>query len=76
MKILKSSFAIIAIIAATGLNSVRADQPHMRRALEHLRAAQAELQSAEHNKGGWRARALDHVNRAIADTERGIAFAR
>ena len=76
MKILKISFAILAIIAATGLNSVRADQPHMRAALGHLRAAQAELQRAEHNKGGWRVRALDHVNRAIADTERGIAFAR
>ena len=76
MKILKISFAIVAMIAATGLNSVRADQPHMRRALEHLRAAQAELQSAEHNKGGWRVRALDHVNRAISDTERGMAFAR
>ena len=76
MKILKISFAILAMIAATGLNSVRADQPHMRAALGHLRAAQAELQRAEHNKGGWRVRALDHVNRAIADTERGIAFAR
>jgi len=76
VKILKISFAIVAVIAATGLNSVQADQPHMRAALEHLRAARAELQSAEHNKGGWRVRALEHVNRAIADTERGIAFAR
>jgi hypothetical protein len=76
MKILKVSFAIVAIIAATGLNSVRAGQPHMKAALEHLRAARAELQRAEHNKGGWRVRALDHVNRAIADTEKGIAFAR
>ena len=76
MKILKVSFAIVAIIAATSLNSVSADQPHMKAALEHLRAARAELQSAEHNKGGWRVRALEHVNRAIADTEKGIAFAR
>ena len=76
MKILKISFAIVAIIAATGLNSVRAGQPHMRAALEHLRAARAELQSAEHNKGGWRVRALEHVNRAIGDTERGTAFTR
>jgi len=76
MQILKISFAVVAIIAATGLNSVRADQPRMRAALGHLRAAQAELQSAEHNKGGWRVRALEHVNRAIADTEKGMAFAR
>jgi len=76
MKILKINFAILSIIAATGLNSVRADQPHMRAALEHLRVARAELQSAEHNKGGWRVRALEHVNRAISDTEKGMAFAR
>jgi hypothetical protein len=76
MKTLKNSFAIVAIIAAAGLNSVRADQPHMRAALGHLRAARSELQSAEHNKGGWRARALDHVNRAIADTEKGMTVAR
>lgn len=59
-----------------GLNSARADQPHMRRALEHLRAARAELQSAEHNKGGWRERAVINVDKAIADTEKGMAFAR
>jgi hypothetical protein len=76
MKILKINFAIVAIIAATGLSSVRAGQPHMKAALGHLRAARAELQSAEHNKGGWRDRALDHINRAIADTEKGMAVAR
>jgi len=48
----------------------------MERALENLRAARAELQIAEHNKGGWRVRALENVNRAIADTERGMAFGR
>jgi hypothetical protein len=75
MKTCKISFAIIAAVAAMGLDSARADQPHMRRALEHLRAARAELQSAEHNKGGWRARALSNVDKAIADTEKGMAVA-
>jgi hypothetical protein len=65
-----------AAIAAIGVNSTRADQPHMRRALEHLRAARAELHSAEHNKGGWRARAITNLNKAIADTEKGMAVAR
>ena len=59
-----------------GLNSARADQPHMKAALEHLRAARAELQMAEHDKGGWRVRAVRNVNQAIADTEKGMAFAR
>jgi len=76
MHTFKVSFVIIAAVVAMGLNSARADQPHMRRALEHLRAARAELQAAEHNKGGWRARAINNVNQAIADTETGMAFAR
>ena len=63
-------------MATLGLNSAFADQPRMRRALQHLRAARAELQAAEHNKGGWRDHAIENVNRAIADTERGMAFVR
>ena len=76
MRTLKVGFVIVAAIAAMGLNSARADQPHMRRALEHLRAARAELQSAEHDKGGWRMRAIRNVDQAIADTERGMRFDR
>lgn len=76
MKTLRISFVIIAAIAAMGLNAARADQPHMRAALEHLRAARAELKMAEHDKGGWRVRAIANVERAIADTERGMAVGR
>ena len=68
---------IIALTALSAFSTAaRADQPHMKRALEHLRAARAELQSAEHNKGGWRLRAIENTNRAIAETERGMAVAR
>lgn len=76
MKTLRISFAIVAAIAAMGLNSARVDQPHMRAALEHLRAARAELRMAEHDKGGWRVRAIANVDKAIADMERGMAVAR
>jgi len=76
MKKFNSTIVILLSISALGLNSAFARQPHMDRALEHLRAARAELQMAEHNKGGWRVRALENVNRAIADTERGMAFGR
>ena len=75
MKITK--LTIIALMAISAFNlTARADQPHMRRALEHLRAARAELESAEHNKGGWRIRAIENTSRAIAETERGMAVAR
>jgi hypothetical protein len=76
MKKLRNATVILIAIAAMGMNSVRADQPHMRRALEHLRAARAELQSAEHNKGGWRVRALRNVDQAINDTQNGMGVAR
>ena len=54
--------------------TARADQPHMRRALEHLRAARAELQAAEHNKGGWRVRAVQNTDTAITETQNGMAL--
>jgi hypothetical protein len=75
MKIFKTT--IIALVAISVFNmTARADQPHMRRALEHLRAARAELQAAEHNKGGWRIRAIENTDRAIHETETGMAVGR
>ena len=76
MKTLRASLVIVVAVVAMGLKSVQADQPHMEAALEHLRAARAELRMAEHNKGGWRVRAIANVDRAIGDTEAGIAHAR
>jgi hypothetical protein len=72
----KTLIVILVSISTLGLGSAFAGQPHMERALEHLRAARAELQSAEHNKGGWRLRALENTDRAIRETERGMAVAR
>lgn len=50
-------------------------QPNMEAAAQSLREAQRYLQSAATDKGGHRERALDYVNRAIAETEAGISFA-
>ncbi|HZU32163.1 MAG TPA: hypothetical protein VFB79_13685 [Candidatus Angelobacter sp.] len=51
------------------------DQPHMKAALEHLRAAKAELEQAAADKGGHRVAALKATNDAIHHTEEGIKFA-
>jgi hypothetical protein len=76
MKALKTSVLILMAVSAFNLASASAaEQPHMRRALEHLRAARAELERAEHNKGGWRARAISSVDKAISDTENGMRSA-
>jgi hypothetical protein len=76
MKMLKSTLLVVIAVSALDISSARADQPHMKRALEHLRAARAELERAEHNKGGWRAREISNVDKAIADTENGMRSAR
>ena len=47
-------------------------QPHMIAALEALNKARTELEMAEHNKGGHREKALELVNKAIAQTKKGI----
>jgi hypothetical protein len=76
MKTLRTGLFLITIVSAMTLSSVQAEQPHMKQALEHLRAARAELQRAETNKGGHRERALEAVDRAIHQIEDGMRFAR
>ncbi|MFL6233130.1 MAG: hypothetical protein ACJ76N_08360 [Thermoanaerobaculia bacterium] len=58
------------------LGRASADQPHMQAALEHLRAAKAELDKADQDKGGHRARAIRLVDDAISQVEKGIHFDR
>ena len=50
-------------------------QPRMRAALEHLRAAKAELKAAERDKGGHRKEALRLIDRAIDHVKEGIEYA-
>ncbi len=51
------------------------DQPNMAAAVSSLKAARASLEKAEHNKGGWRAKAIEATEAAIRETDRGCAFA-
>jgi hypothetical protein len=48
-------------------------QPNMEAALGHLEQAKSALEKAEHNKGGFRVKAMEHVNQAIAAVREGIA---
>ena len=48
------------------------EQPHMVAALDHLRAAKAELERAERDKGGHRVEAIKDINQAIEQVQRGI----
>ena len=59
-----------------GCGTARADQPHMHAALAALRDARHELEVAEHNKGGHREHAIELINKAIEQVEKGIKAAR
>ena len=59
-----------------GCGTARAEQPHMKAALAALRDAKHELEVAARNKGGHRERALELVDKAIAQVEEGIAYGR
>jgi hypothetical protein len=48
----------------------------MRRALSSLEEAQKLLQGATTDKGGYRMKALELVQQAIRETQRGIEFDR
>lgn len=43
--------------------------PHIDEALEHMRAAKHELEIAEHDFDGHRAKSLEHLNQAIREGE-------
>lgn len=51
------------------------DQPHMTRALDHLKDAKSNLERATTDKGGFRARAITLVNQAMDQIRLGIAAA-
>ena len=53
--------------------AVASDQPHMRAALSNLESAKRNLEAATADKGGYRKAALEHVNKAIDEVNRGIA---
>lgn len=63
-----------AAVLGTGIfiGQAVAAQPHMQDALDALRTARSELNLATHNKGGHRVRALEYVNSAISEVERGM----
>jgi hypothetical protein len=48
------------------------DQPHMQSALDLLRQAKSNLESATADKGGHRVKAIDYVNKAIDEVKKGI----
>lgn len=70
----RSALALAALLAVFTVPA-HADQPHMDAALNYLQQAKAELQQAEHNKGGWRVEAIKQVDAAIKSIQNGKSAA-
>jgi len=74
--VLRSLLAIALLVMAFVAGQLTAAQPHMQAALSDLRSARRALEKATDDKGGHRARAIQLVDSAIAEVEKGMAFAR
>ena len=68
------TYLAIVVLVATGFvaGHLTAQQVHMVNALDHLKAAKAELEAASPDKGGHRAKAIQLTKDAIHQTELGI----
>ena len=69
---------VLLTVLALGFigGQLSAAQPHMQAALKHLRAAKSDLNKASADKGGHRNRAIDLIDSAIAEVERGMRYDR
>ncbi len=65
-----SVMAFVAILLASPL-AMAERQPHMNKAMHHLKKAEAQLEKASHDKFGHRAKALKLVRQAIAEVRKG-----
>ena len=72
----KNIVSILAMLLLVVSVSAKPDQPNMQAARVNLQNARANLIAASPNKGGHRAKAINLVNEAIAEVNRGIAFDR
>lgn len=70
---LTASYAAPLTATAT---TTQPDQPYMQAALRDLENAKRELQQAARNKGGHRMTAINLINRAIVEVNKGINFDR
>lgn len=70
--------ALLTLVLAVGFiaGQLSAAQPQMQAALRNLRQARVDLNRATSDKGGHRARALELVDQAIAEVEKGISYDR
>jgi len=73
--------SIAGLVVSIGIQTARAEggvchgQVNMAAALNGLKAVKTSLGKAEHDKGGWREKAVTAVNTALTETQAGCAAA-
>ena len=72
----RTMFAAVVLLGLVAIAGAVPDQPNMQAARGNLTNARNELQRANADKGGHRAKAIGLVNSAIAEVDAGIAFDR
>ena len=73
----KSLLCVAALfVASVAAAAFAPDQPRMQAARADLQAARAQLRNASTDKGGYRNRAIEHVDAALAEVAAGIRFDR
>jgi hypothetical protein len=66
----KVTNALVPVVAAAALPAAMPERhPHIEEALESMRVAKHHLESAEHDFGGHRVKAIAHLDRAIREAE-------
>ena len=77
MKSTKSILCVAALLlTSAAAYAFTPDQPRMQAARADLQGARAQLRNATNDKGGHRAKALEHVEAALAEVNAGIRFDR
>jgi hypothetical protein len=69
-------FSVLAGAAGLMAGASIASQPRMESALDHLNAAERDLQAATNDKGGHRNRALNLTRQAQEQVRKGMRFDR
>lgn len=60
---------VVAAVPVAPAAATPERHPHIDEALEHMRAAKHELEIAEHDFDGHRAKSIEHLNGAIHEAE-------
>jgi len=63
--------ALVAGFGAAAVGAATANQPHMDKAIQHLRAAKSEREQATRNHGDHPARAIGLINEALKEVRLG-----